>query len=92
MTIIEGYGEVIVVFQLISIVLNRFIRETYLYSPIDYILNMLRYQKCQVTLWINYQSHDHHRRLWRGYRGKHICDSRGCAHLKVFGITHSCVY
>ncbi len=50
---------------------------------------MLRYQKCQVTLWMNYQSHDHHRRLWRGYRGKHICDSRGCTHLKMFGITHA---
>ena len=79
------------VLQLISIVLNRFIRETYLYSSIHYyILNILRYLKCQVTLLMNYQSHDHHRRLWRCYRGKHICDSRGCAHLKMFGIiTHS---
>ena len=41
------------VFQFISIVLNRFIRETYLYSSIYYyILNMLRYQKCHVTVWM----------------------------------------
>ena len=46
-------------------------------------LNMLRYQKCQVTLWMNYQSHYHHRRLWRGYRLFCTRVSVSCTHIAL---------